>query len=260
MGIRIEAYAVDVAAFGRLLERPLWRILLDLSQTPQGDDILFNVDRPTARYAVIRGRGIVRWTHHDDDASWSDVGEGELPGVPDLQQPLRDYVAGGSSFDLSFLLHDHPFVDGARYAREVTSGYKRWWIGSLLAAARGLWGATPAFIELAGYLARILRRWDCGFPLEPHDAAVIPAPPTFPVVPADDADNWMAVFDESETRRLVELLHLLMQSQPTFGRPPLDKLPDDETDWQDYVSGMAGRFLEVPRFELPNLHLVTFIG
>jgi hypothetical protein len=41
MGIRVDAFVVDVVQFGALIERPLWQILAATSQVAFDGDVIF---------------------------------------------------------------------------------------------------------------------------------------------------------------------------------------------------------------------------
>jgi len=261
MGIHIDAHAIDVAALQRVLERPLWSILLDLSDpnsTSLGEDILFNAFDQGAveRYHVMPDRRVVLVLRGGERRL---VPRESLAEVPFLRQTTRQYLSDpeGSPLCLLFLLRDLPATDGYRYAWEITSGHRRWWIGSALHAAELADRLNSAeFQELAGYFARILSGHDCGYTLESQ--APRPYSREFPVV--FDPDSRLAVFDEPECRRLIRLLDRLMDSRPRFDCPPELLRPGEDPDWTDYVADVVNQFRSIRSLPLPNLRLVTFIG
>lgn len=158
-----------------------------------------------------------------------------------------------------FLLRDLPVIDGKQFVHAITSGHRRFWIGSVLAAARtGVWLAPPNYDELSSFFARILRGWDCGIALKRQPQT--PDLRGFPILPHDDIDNRICVFDPAECQRFVELLDLLLQLQPTFGSPPGLGPQDDEFDWNMYACERLTEFMRLRELLVKEMHLVTFIG
>lgn len=256
MGIRINAFAVDAGAFDALLDRPLWKILVDLAATPPGDDVLFNVYQSGVeqRYAVGPDRRILRMRREGKGPSWQPVGERELAADEYLRRSLSVHLLSGdaSTYTLSFLLRGLQTVDGVPYAVTVTHGYKTYWIESLQQAAQRMWYSTPPYQELSGFLSRFLRGDRRGG--EPARQAT-----PFPVVPRNDEDYPMAVLNPAECRRFVELLDLLIGCQPQFRAPT--RLEDESDDgWDRWTREMIERYRAIRTFPLVNPHLVSFIG
>lgn len=258
MGIYLNAFAVDVDSFNRLLDLPLWQAFLEVKRRKTSEDILFSVFFPEGktRYAINSNRQVVRIVHTGARSSCI-FEDDQLATVADLQQPLRAKLATESSYELAWLLRAEPTVDGAPCAREITSGYRPWWIASVLATARAAWGSGRLYTELAGYCARLLRGHRYYEPLELH--ADPPNPADFPIVPAEDVDYQMAVLNEFDCLHCIELLQKLMASEVPFALPR----PDDSADaaqWDEWVRGMVNRFLAIPELGLTSVHLVSFIG
>jgi hypothetical protein len=260
MGIRIDAHAVDAEAFKRLIDRPLSHVFeaMVAGWARAAPCTLFNaLDRDSGeRVQVVPGGRVMRFRRN---AESSIIPPDALAGIPFLQQSTRKYLSDpdGSCLSLEFLLRSLPYFDGCRYAQEVTSGFKGWWIGSALHGARDADVFAPdEFGELGRFLARIARGHDYGYPIEPWDRP--PAPGDFPII-QDESDSRMAVFDAGECARFAELLDVLTARRPTFRPPPL--LRDfEDPDWTDFVVEELRRFQSVPRLGLKNLRLVTFIG
>src|SRR5678809_328130 len=103
MGIRVDAFVVDVVQFGALIERPLWRILTETSQVEFDGDAIFGAyDRATQTRFLIRADH--RIARYRPGAGVVEVPPDELRSDPFLRQTTREYIAQGSSYDLSFLL------------------------------------------------------------------------------------------------------------------------------------------------------------
>src|SRR5688572_3919236 len=105
MGVRIDAHAADVLALGRVLERPLWRILLDVlaeHADTAPDDVLFSVFDPSVRdlYHVMGRRGILR-SRIPEGWKPQSIDEEQLRGEPFLRQSMRQYLEGPLSSALT---------------------------------------------------------------------------------------------------------------------------------------------------------------
>lgn len=257
MGIRITAHAVDAIGFAALIDRPLSRVLAHLREAERGTDVLFSpYDTLTRdRYVVRADRQVVRTSTRGRVFLTPE----ELEAVPFLRQSTRDYLFRGTSFDLDFVLRSFAAVPGLSSVREVTSGYKPWWIDSISSAAReSRWLPPEDVAELEHFLVRILR----GSAWPGASAAQPPLANTFPVLPEDDPDHRMAILDEGETFRLSDLLGRLLQWDGRFAVPPALGESEDEGSptWDEFVREMIGRFVRSAEPPTENVHLVTFIG
>jgi hypothetical protein len=257
MGIRVTAYAVDAVGFAALIDRPLSRVLTHLREAERGSDVLFSpYDTSTRdRYVVRADRQVVR----SGIGGGVHLGPKELEAVPFLRQSTRDYLSRGSSFGLAFVLRSFAAVPGLGTVREVTSGYKPWWIDSIVAGVReGRWLPPEDVAELEHFLGRILG----GSAGPGSQAGRPPTASTFPVLPEDDPDHRVAIFDEDETGRLSDLLGRLLQWDGRFAVPPPPDEGEDEGSptWDEFVREMIGRFVRTAESPTENVHLVTFIG
>jgi hypothetical protein len=260
MGIRIDAHAVDTAAFEVFLDRPLWSVLVELRRRAPADaEPLFSADDAPQkqRYVVLPNRrAIVRV---GPSSLREELSDEQLADVPLLRQDLRTHLRAESSYALLFLIRALPWLMPNAHA-EITRGFRRWWIDSVLAATRsGACADVPGLPELEGFFGRMLRVYGSDLPLPQHHA--MPPAGSFPVVPSDDTDMWMAVFSEAEGRRFGTLAGELLQRGCAFGAPPGHSFQDaDPVEWHEHVTEMLGRFSRLGDLPLPNLRLVTFIG
>ena len=228
-----------------------------LREAERGTDVLFSpYDTLTRdRYVVRADRQVVRTSTRGRVFLTPE----ELEAVPFLRQSTRDYLFRGTSFDLDFVLRSFAAVPGLSSVREVTSGYKPWWIDSISSAAReSRWLPPEDVAELEHFLVRILR----GSAWPGASAAQPPLANTFPVLPEDDQDHRMAILDEGETFRLSDLLGRLLQWDGRFAVPPPLGESEDEGSptWDEFVREMIGRFVRSAEPPTENVHLVTFIG
>lgn len=259
MGIRISAFAFNASRLRRVLDLPLWQILGRLSQLrPDHDPRLFSVYDPERRhrYYGTPAGGVTRIA---PDEPMQELDEPALSQIPLLHQTGAQYLAGdqGDSYDLAFLLHALAAETTSNVARLITDGYRRWWIGSLLASAHD-WALNAAdFEHLRAQCARILRIYDCGFPLDDVDHRSLR---TLPYLPTQDGDYYMNLFDSTDANRFVDLLERLQQSDLKFADPPPRFLHDSAVDWNSLVRDRIAEFLTWRSLSPPHDHLITFIG
>jgi hypothetical protein len=219
MGVRIDAHAVDVVALRRVVERPLWRIFLDILAEHREDDradVLVSVFNPQTheRYRLGR-RGIISLRVGRETRR---VDEDQLRRDPFLQQPMSQHL--GDPLPLMFLLRALTRdAQGRRYVVPITSGHRRWWMQSAIKVARnGVLGAKDAE-QLAEYLGRILRSYSVDIELPRHPQR----PPTYdvPGLPRDAEDYFVAVFDEPQCRHLGALAARVAEYEGEFPMPKI---------------------------------------
>lgn len=260
MGIRITAFAFNASRLQRVLDLPLWQILGRLCQLPAEDKVhLFSVHDPEHRHRfhASPARGVIRI---DRDRPVEELDESALRQIALLRQTTAQYLTSdqGNSYELAFLLHALATETTSNVTRLITDGYRRWWIGSLLASAHnsGVLSASD-FEHLRVQCARILRIYDCGFPLDDADRR---SPRTLPYLPTQDGDYYMNLFDVSEANRFADLIGRLQQSDLQFAVPPPRFLHKSEEDWNALVRDRIAEFLTWRSLSPPHDHLITFIG
>jgi hypothetical protein len=88
-------------------------------------------------------------------------------------------------------------------------------------------------------------------------------PPNYdvPGLGPEEDDTQFAVFNEPECRRLGELTARLSASGARFKVPKIwaDE-PETVAVWDGHVRDRLVEFAQLRDLELPNLHLITFIG
>src|SRR3989442_15895187 len=102
MGIRIDAFAVDVDGFGPWLRRRVADVFFYIAQNVVGETTLPSVYEPARRRRyLITPRRRLRRVGPDEPPA--DLQLDEALGVPMLARPVADYLRGASSFELLFL-------------------------------------------------------------------------------------------------------------------------------------------------------------
>jgi hypothetical protein len=260
MGIRITAFAFKASRLQKVLGLPLWQLLGRLCQTPAEDNVhLFSVYDAECRQRYYAGpdRGVIRIGRGQPVQQ---LDESALSQIPLLRQTTAQYLAEDamSSYQLAFLLRALAAEATSNVARMITNGHRPWWIGSSLAAAKE--SSVLSRSEFNGFrdqCARIIRVYECGFPLADVDRR---SARTLPFLPTDDADYCMSLFDAIEARRFVELLDRLLRSELRFVAPPPRFLHGPDAEWNSLVRDCMAEFLKWRALSPPHDHLVTFIG
>jgi hypothetical protein len=259
MGIRINAYAIDLPRLEDLLDLPLCQFFLQLTQLPSDDDALpFSVVdfKQGDHYSIDARHRIRRFTQAHEILHLEPA---ELSTIPALRLSARAYLndRNASACFLDFLLVALAQDPNRPIARQITSGYRRWWIGSLLAAANQCPSLSPGdFHTLRRLLTRILRGYDCGFPLADPEHEP-PAPLNLP----NDSDHSSAFFDRAEILHLLAILSQLLTTDPQFTLPPqCTRSPADDTDWNAYIRRLISHFTTWHELSPAYTHMVTLIG
>jgi hypothetical protein len=260
MGVRITAFAFNVSRLQRVLDLPLWQLLGRLCQTPTEDKVhlfsAYDAER-RQRYYATTDRGVIRVGRYQPVQA---LDESALSQIPLLRQCTGEYLTRdeGSSYDLAFLLEALAAEVTSNVARPITDGYRYWWIGSLLASAQGSPVLSPTdFTDLRDQCARILRVYDCGFPLDGVDRR---SRRTLPGLPTGDTDYYMNLLNAKDAGRFVELLDRLLRSDVQFVAPPPRSLNNPNDNWNSPVRDRIAEFLKWRSLSPPHDHLITFIG
>ncbi|WP_165234804.1 hypothetical protein [Aquisphaera insulae] len=266
MGVRIEAYAVDVPA------------LVDFLAQPVGSVLQYVVDHGTDREA-----GAVSWWEPDRGPVRAVPGDAVLrTTIPRSASPSRredipnpasscdlflaraasEHVREESSDALRSLLRALSGCTGIGFVKRITSGYRRWWIGSLLDFTEKSGLLTPE--ELARFALnwqKVLRGYKCGSML-PH-AEIDLKSFDFPLIPSDDRGLWMGVWTEDEARFMIDRLGRILTLGPRFKAPPLPEVgiaPESDDDWNEWVHGMIREFMTIGDIRgFSRLAMVSFI-
>jgi hypothetical protein len=169
-------------------------------------------------------------------------------------------VPVGSSTDLHLRLMNLALPGSASIIRRVTSGHRRWWIGSLIASCRDdSWSFDAKDLETAeALLARLLRVHNCGVDLprigyELKDVS-------FAARPLSDTEFWMATFDAEDRWFLAQFLQeRLSEPWRRFRQPPgtVGVAPERDEEWDAWVRSAGS---ELATIESSTPALLTFIG
>lgn len=250
MGVRINAYAVDLTRLDHFFDATLGDLLALCVQKAPATNRGFN----WGDFHAVPQKGVF----HADRRSTHPLTVAQIECDPFLQTPARTRLQEDSSLQLDRFLHAVSVITESDGVRCLTRGDRRWWIGSLLQAARRTFD-RGAYDRLQEVLLRMLRVYDCGLhvPRTPYTLADV----EFPAVPGDDTDHWMSVWMPAEIEHVVQCFLILTSSSLQFSRPHgnVGMGPETPEEWNDWVREMMDQFLALPEQPPESLRVVTFI-
>ncbi len=258
MGIRIQAYAIDVTRFDRFLEKSLFDLLHLYAErgtlTDSSENVLrftfynANLERRHYCYTAAPDKGFISLK----DSGWVDT----LEPCPDLQQSARQFINTASIYNFSWLLRAFSYCEGVEFIHEITSCYRRWWIGSALNVGEQVLSAAE-FDSIGRLFKKVLRGWNCDARTPTENPGV--GFDGFPVSPEDDPDLSPGRWTAGETECALTLIQRIRDSGIEFKNPSKPS-PHDDTDWDALTCGMLDRFLAVNALGFEDCNVVTLIG
>jgi len=246
VGIRLTLHAVDRLPLARFLEQPVADVARFYAR--EGSD--------PGRALHIVGQQMCHAIPGDRPAEVQ-----RLPDDPVLAMPMGDYLNAGTTGGLANLLGCLSTCRAAGFVEELSRGYRRWWIGSVLdAGQQSRCFPRDEFTAVACLFERLLGPHDCGFKMPWCPAA---GPSLLPVQPGADADLWMACWDDLEWRRVVEFVDILLAiPNRRFHAPPgpVGAGPSTDREWDDWARQMLDAVMVTDRLGFGEPLLVSFIG
>jgi hypothetical protein len=179
-----------------------------------------------------------------------------LSQEPALQQRTGDFLASENASVLTELLHSLTNMEPL-ICYHVLDRQRRWWIGSLMKAARQML-SPESYTILYRWFGKLLRKWNVDPPI--LENRYRPRPGEFVVMPHEEPDVRYAVFTQREVEEMAEQLRSLLSSSPRFSVPSIYSKNADPQEWDEYVHGLAHGFAHIPELGIPNLKLITRIG
>jgi hypothetical protein len=255
MSTRLTVFAVDMEVFGRVVEMPLWHLLVEVrKQLATEEAAQLCILGMESQYLVKDGKFLwVRDVNGKRLDTW--VTEPALREVPELQQGFRQFVSTGSSGHVKLLLQYLQFIDGRRFAQTLTEGLSPSWLRGVLHVARRDWKEMPWFVELERYIERMLK---LGPGILSTGERVQPIPSGFAVFPEDNIDTVMSVLQEEEFARLLELFEMLMRMDVRYEAPI--RFNTGAEDWTAWVRTSMEQFLRARSFGMERPGLIAFGG
>jgi hypothetical protein len=259
VGIYIEAYAIDLSALTMWVDRSVGDALFYLARNASVDDrAVFIAYDPKTKYRYSP-RSSGRVVRSGNGSQIVEISEGDGAAIPLFQRSLVSYLKRGSVYDLKFLLDCLSSCTDVSFVKQLTDGYRRSWIGSVLQTSKDL-ALLPnqEQIELENFFRKILHGWDCDYPVERWTQGF--GLDRFPFAPEEDPDTRLTVMSETDCGRLLTLIERILGQNPRFVPPADTDFADDKTDWDGWVRSMLDAFLVMRTLRFRELRLLTFIG
>jgi hypothetical protein len=257
MSLRFSLYAVDLARFGELLNRPLADILREYSDKGKQDEPGFYF-REEGRedgnryYHARPGRVFVQdLTRSAGDKGFlRDLRDEDLRDIPYLRRSLHDHLRVANSACLSTLFNAFSEWSGTPIVRLLLRRYKWGPPEALARMAFRVFGKDHLRLtRLISLFQKVYRRFADHEPFtgriyELHEF-------DFPVKPNEDGDFLLSVWSQEEAEFLVETLELLQKEEASRSRSFYQEtIPPgvcDEDYFRDMIKGLL--ILKDVRFE-----------
>jgi len=260
MGVRIDAYAVDLPKFASLLETTVGDLLrrYQLDGMNPGERLMFtDIDNDDTFFATPGG-SIGAWLGSGNDRHLEELTDTRIRELDVLQRPAHEHLSMGTIYQSNSLLQGFSNCRGIDFIKRLIDGHRRWWVGSILQSAHHHLKGSD-YEELEQLFRRVLRRANCGFKVSETDPGFVAA--GLPFTPEDDLDLQFGRWSEDESFTAVALLSRLMRLSPTFTRPPgpIGIAPEDD-EWHEWVSENVKSLLQISTLNYSTCNILTFIG
>jgi hypothetical protein len=259
MGVRISAYAVDLPRLDAFLNASMAELLCRYARDGHDPDrYLFHVvERDThATFCVAPDRSIVGPYGFRPGEGPAVLTASQLEAAPFLQRPARALISG-NAYQASWLLRAFGHCAGIDFIHPLIEWHRRWWIGSVLQTTHALFDQT-SFDDLVLLFRKLLRGWNCGYPIPRCDVGVNAA--GLPFTPEDNPDLRLGRWDEHESFSAFDHLSLLLTSVPTFTPPPDFASDPGESDWNGTAWDNVVALADVWNLDYRERNILSFIG
>ena len=257
MGIRIYAYAVDLAEFGEFLKIPLSELVRRYQRDGRDSSrrLTFTWAHTDDTVSTTPGGSIMAWVREGSKREMEILTEERLQNIPMFQARAREHLSN-DNYQSWWLLGAFSNCNGIEFIAQLIDGHRRWWIGSVLQSARRVL-ANSEYEEVKSLFRKILRGGNCGYDDVTGDVGV--DIDDLPFSPEDDPYFRFGRWTEKDIVIAVPLLSKILDSSPPFGRPPgqVGMAPDE---WHEWVHGNAAALVRVANLEYGRPNVLTFIG
>lgn len=260
MGVRIDIYAIDEVRFAGYLQNSIGSALWNYYE--HGNDsspaMYFWDTADSVEFAALPQKKF--WIRslvapfETRDAAWD-----ELKNNPFLAQSLHNYIKGDSDIWFNTFLRQICVCPNSSMVHQISSGYRRWWIGSMFQEAGQTPGLNRVECDQVGLLfQRMIRSYDCGCSLpattwEPNENCL-------PVIPQTCSE--MSVWSAEEARLVMRFIQKLLLTKPSFKRPPgkVGIAVETDDEWNEWVYAMLQQLLTFENLTYAQPKIVSFIG
>jgi hypothetical protein len=260
MGVRIDAYAVDLPPFAAFLNTTLGDLLHRYQRDGKdpGERLMFTgVDNDDTFFASPGG-SLGAWIGSGSDRHLEELTEERIRKIDALQSPAREHLSGGSIFQASWLLRGFSNCRGIDFVERLIDGQRLPWIGSVLQFAHSHL-ERGEYEELEHLCRRILRGATCGYKIPEGDVGFVAD--GLPFTPQDDADLRFGRWSQEESFAAAVLLSKLVELSPAFTPPPeLIRLYAGDREWHEWAHRNVGSLLRIPSLNYSVCSVLTFMG
>lgn len=259
MGVRISIYAVDELGFASWLNQPISELLNYYAEN--GLDSLRNLHFiDSERNLYFHSSPKRKVTVHGNETSLSQLSERDLYSDPFLARTAGELLQKDSSIALEMFMGCLSSCPAIECIREVTTGFRRWWIGSLLERAEQSKTLSKAdYQEITFLLQKLLGPYECGKNIQRRDWKLCKN--DFIIIP--ECAEGMCVWTAVEASRLLALLReLLAKDKPHFVAPSgaIGICPEKEEDWDEWVHSSLQQLFQIGEFHSEHMKVVGFIS
>ena len=261
MGVRIDAYAVDLPQFSAFLNTTLGELLHRYQRDGRepGERLMFTGVDNDDTYFASPGGSIGAWIGRGSDRHLEELTEERIRKFDPLQSLAREHLSSGSIYQASWLLSGFSYFRGIDFIKRVIDAQRLPWIGSILQFAhsyleRGEYG------ELEHLLRRVLRGATCGYKIPKGDVGFVAD--GLPFTPPDDDSNLrFGRWSEEESLAAAVMLSKLVELSPTFTPPPeLIRFYAADREWDEWVHKNVKSLLRIPDLKYSLCNVLTFMG
>jgi hypothetical protein len=262
MAVHISLYAVDIPAFENFATRSLRSILeyyRERAVSPKPSLVFVSHESDSEDlYWAVPGEGIWYSNGKKKTLLSDQIAANNLF----LSTRFDDYLPDGDSYDLLDVLLSFEGLQSIDWVRTISTGYRRWWVGSFLEYIQlALGHSNSTYLRVAALMQRALSGFDCGTILPPEEN---PQNLPFSFAPSkDNPDLRMSFWSSEESAFLCQTIRIMIaDKQARFKKPSgfigIDSEADD--DWNDWVYKVLQEILVLEDPSFKNRLALSFIG
>jgi len=224
---------------------------------PEGQ-VSFSMD--TGRYLASSRFGILDGTGDRHHQGYVEMSPEHIAADPNLSVSCKEHLATrGYTIELNLLLRVLADCSTVPWVRTLSSGYRRWWIGSLLDwVQRTNLLSAGDYAEYEILFLKVLRGWDCGARLSGVQVQLSDL--DFHIIPKfENGSGRLGVWTREEVGVFVQCTRCILSLNPQFGVTPIWESTStsaaDEAEWNDWVHQMLYQLLVIEGlgYSTPNM-------
>ena len=258
MGVRISIYAFDAGPLRAFLEKPVSEVLqyyVKHGTASHSSIIVYDELRDGNFHASIE-KGIIF-----NKNGLTPVSEEELLENPGLQRSAVQAFSADSDIALSMLLRCLSSCPEINFIKEITEGYRIWWVKSFLEHFERDLGFSPSDRKVVKNMLCRLISAD-GRSEQFQGAKEMLRAEGFPVVSMDVCDN-ISAWTNSEIEILLKVIRSLTEWGDARFRRPNGNIgigPEKDEEWNEWVHKMLRQLFELEKICFRPLRTINFMG